>query len=165
MAITIQHRRRHIDLRELAAKAAQFCYGHLTIAGAQALFALFSLLRGEQTEPDASHFLALGPKAREIVQIAGALNLRPSDRAMHGEAMPRNMLKDALISGRRTPLIMLRRQAVDGDNQVEVRDAPPFRGDLADGACNKLDLDAHSSEFGKQDSQFVVANQRFAADN
>src|SRR5690348_355529 len=84
---------------------------------------------------------------------------------MHGETMTRNMLKDALVSGRRTPLVMLRRQAVNRDHQVEVPDGAPFRGDAADGASDKLDLDTHARELGKQDSQFVVANQGLPADN
>ena len=63
MAITLQHRAGHIDLRKFAAKAGQFIYRRLAIAGVQALFGLFSLLGSEQTEPNAPHFFAPGPKA------------------------------------------------------------------------------------------------------
>src|SRR5215475_11136056 len=84
---------------------------------------------------------------------------------MHGEPMARNMFKDALISRWRTALVMLRRQSVHRDHQMQFLNAPPLRWNWPDRTRDDLNLDTHFRELGKQDSQLVVANQRLATHN
>jgi len=87
----------------------------------------------------------------------------PCYGAVHDDLVPRDIPEDALVSGGRAATVVLRRQAIDGNDQMKVRERAPFRWDRTDGAGNQLYLDAKSRELRQQDSEFAVTDERFSA--
>jgi hypothetical protein len=82
---------------------------------------------------------------------------------MHRDLVPGYVFENPFIRRGRTPLVVFRLQAVDRYDYVQTRNVPPRDRNLAHSAGNELYFDLHVGQLGEQDSQLVVANQRFAA--
>jgi hypothetical protein len=69
------------------------------------------------------------------------------------------------ISRWRAALVMFRGEAVDRHDQVQIANQAPLRGNWPHRAGDKLHLDSHPVEPGKQITEFAIAHQRLTSDN
>ena len=77
---------------------------------------------------------------------------------MHCDGMALNVSEDPFIGGWSAAGIMLGRQAVDRDDQVQPPDACLGGGDRTYPTGDELDTDAHHAQARQQDVQFTQAD-------
>src|ERR1700684_1563199 len=127
-------RLRHIQLRILFPQLEHVRNRLRALSRRQHLRQIIPNLRREQTEP---HFLDLWPrrpKLQKLLQISRALHHLARHRAMQRHILPRDILKNALISSGRPPRIMFRLQAINRNGHVQQRHVRPTRAQRAKSA-------------------------------
>ena len=75
-----------------------------------------------------------------------------------------NVFQNALVGGGLAARVVLRLQAVDGDDDVEVLEGVPLRGNFAEGAGDHLGVDTAAVDLRQQRVELAVTDQRIAAD-
>ena len=60
-------------------------------------------LRRVEAEPDLLDLGSRRPELQELLEVARPVHLLPRDRAVHGDAMSRDVLQDAIVGRRRAP--------------------------------------------------------------
>lgn len=82
---------------------------------------------------------------------------------MHDDRMALDVPQDAFICRGRAPYVVIGLQAVNRDDQMQSFDLRPLRRNLANGAGDQLDFDAHLIQSRQQDVQFAEPDKRLAA--
>ena len=104
------------------------------------------------------------PEGQELVEVAGARGDLRCNGRVDRDARAGDVLKDAFIGGRFAALVVLRLQAVDGDDHVELPPPGPLGRDDTERAGDHLGMDAAAVELRQDLLKLAVANQGVAAD-
>jgi len=84
---------------------------------------------------------------------------------VNGDVVSANIFQDALVGSRRAPLVVFWRQTVNRDHRVNKLQPCPFRGKLAKGTRDHLNVNASAFELRQNLVQLAVSNQWIAAHN
>jgi hypothetical protein len=155
----------HVQLWILNAQLQHFGDGALALLGSEDFGHLIADLGSEEAEPDFFDLRAGGPKLQEFGEIAGALHHLAGDGAMNGDVLVGDIFQDAFVGGGRAADIVFGLEAIHGDGDVQVIQRWPSGAHGAEGAGNKLYMDAALHQKRQQNFQFAKADQGIATDD
>src|ERR1019366_5896643 len=135
-----------------------------SLGGGKDLRVFGAALRREETEPHLHDLRMTAPEAQKLIEVAGAIGGLRSDGAVDGDARVFDVVAAALIGGRCAPRIVLRLQAVDGYDDIELSESFPFAGDDPECAGDQLRMNTAALKLRKEQIDFAIAYQRIAAD-
>ena len=96
------------------------------------------------------------PERHIFLQIAGTLQHRLGDDPMNVHPPVRDVLKNAFVSSRLAPHIVVLRQTIYGDGDSEKGDIHPFLRNRNHRAGNDHGEHAHSVQGGKNAAQLTM---------
>ena len=121
----------------------------LAVGGRQPFVRDLADLRRVEADPDLPRLRLRRPEPQELFEIARPVHLLPRDRAVDDDLVPDDVLQDAVVGGRRAPHVVLGLQAVDRDDDRELRDRRPLLRNLADGARDELEWMPRAERSGR----------------
>src|SRR5687767_15075002 len=99
------------------------------------------------------------PRAQELLEVTVPPYLLTRDRAMHRDVVTGNVLEDAVVRRRRSPLVVLRLQPVDGYDNLQAMHADPLLRNRTDGTGHQLRVDASCRQQWENRAQLAISHQ------
>jgi len=158
------HAFREKKFRILLVHHGQFASEGFAVCRREHFRGLFSDLRRVDADPDAIHFGARAPERDVFIEVAGTFEHGARDRPMDVDFAAFDIFQDALIRGGLAADVVVLREAVDRDCNAHARKLHPFGGNGDHRACDNQRENIHAAENRKNAAEFLVADERLAAD-
>src|SRR5690242_7628961 len=126
--------------------------------------ALLADLRSVNAHPDAVYFRARAPEIHVLFQIILALQHRARNHPVHVKLAAFHILKDALVSRRLPPDVVVFRQAVNRNCYTQPWDFHPLPGNGNHAAGYDHRKHAHLAKRRKNCAELAMPHHRFSTD-
>ena len=127
----VEHPLGRAQLRIRRAEVEQVGDDLLAVGLREALGRNLAHLRRVEAHPHLRHVGVRRPELHELLEVAVAAHLLPRHGAVDADAVPLDVLEDAVVGGGLPPLVVLGLQAVDRHHELQPAQARPTRSESA----------------------------------